>query len=289
MQFAALVKEVRKQLNISQMDLAEHLSVSYSTVNRWESGRVTPNKLAQKSFYEFCNKNNINIALIEATSKLTDYNTTVTLYHGSKSGIVGKIRPKSRDFCDFGRGFYMGTEKSQPLTLICNFSNAKLYQVEFDLRDLSVLDIDVSIDWALLVAYNRGKMDDIKGTPLYEKFETMANRCDVIIGSIANDRMFVVLDRFFSGEITDKALVSSLSALQLGRQYVAITEKACEQITIKSEKAISEKEKKELIKISEQNRKDGINKAEEICRKYRREGKFFDEILAGGVLGYEGT
>lgn len=53
----------------------------------------------------------------------------VILYHGSKSGIDGKIIPISKQYCYFGKGFYMGTEKQQPLTLICNFPNAKLYTV----------------------------------------------------------------------------------------------------------------------------------------------------------------
>ena len=39
-------------------------------------------------------------------------NEIVTLYHGSKSGIGGNIAPISRDRCDFGKGFYMGTECS---------------------------------------------------------------------------------------------------------------------------------------------------------------------------------
>lgn len=43
------------------------------------------------------------------------------LFHGSKSGIRGKIAPISREKCDFGAGFYMGTEPMQPLTLICDF------------------------------------------------------------------------------------------------------------------------------------------------------------------------
>ena len=46
--------------------------------------------------------------------------TRMRLYHGSKSGIVGEIAPTSRDVCDFGKGFYMGTERTQPLTLICH-------------------------------------------------------------------------------------------------------------------------------------------------------------------------
>ena len=48
------------------------------------------------------------------------------LYHGSKNGIKGEIQPSSRKHCDFGTGFYMGTEPEQPLTLICNFPKACL-------------------------------------------------------------------------------------------------------------------------------------------------------------------
>ena len=41
------------------------------------------------------------------------------LYHGSKAGIDGPIRPIGSSVNDFGRGFYLGDEPSQPLTLIC--------------------------------------------------------------------------------------------------------------------------------------------------------------------------
>ena len=45
---------------------------------------------------------------------------------------------------------------------------------------------------------------------------------------IANDRMFFVIDNFFIGNITDAALINSLSALELGKQYVAVTQKGCD-------------------------------------------------------------
>jgi hypothetical protein len=51
--------------------------------------------------------------------------------------------------------------------------------------------------------------------------------------------MFVVLDRFFNGEITDAALIGSLSTLSLGRQYVAFTDKACSQIEIENLKELN--------------------------------------------------
>ena len=45
--------------------------------------------------------------------------STLRLLHGSRVGIAGRIAPSSRAECDFGKGFYLGTESSQPLTLIC--------------------------------------------------------------------------------------------------------------------------------------------------------------------------
>lgn len=210
---------------------------------------------------------------------------TVTLYHGSKSGICNAIAPISRKHCDFGKGFYMGTNRTQPLTLICNYPKAKIYTLSVDLSNLKILDIEIGLEWALLIAYNRGKLELIKGSKIYNQFAGLSKGYDMIIGYIANDRMFVVLDRFFNGEITDKALISSLSALQLGKQYAALTEKACKNIKILNEQELSENDRNKLKQESEVNRSKGIAIANEICKKYRREGQFFDEIVkvkAGG-------
>lgn len=110
----------------------------------------------------------------------------------------------------------------------------------------------------------------------------MAAGCDMVIGYIANDRVFVVLDRFFNGEITDLALIESLSAVKLGKQQVALTEKTYSQITILDEQEISAEDRETLKAESESNRSKGIALADEICRKYRREERFFNEILKTG-------
>lgn len=54
--FPALVKEIRKQLTLSQEDLARQLGVSYATVNRWENGQSKPSKLAKAQLVAFCKK-----------------------------------------------------------------------------------------------------------------------------------------------------------------------------------------------------------------------------------------
>ncbi len=216
------------------------------------------------------------------SSEIIRTNEIVTLYHGSKSGICGAIAPISREHCDFGKGFYMGTDRTQPLTLICNYPNAKIYTLNVNLSDLNILDMEAGLDWALLVAYHRGKMESMKHSTIYHRFANLSKGCDMMIGYIANDRMFVVLDRFFNGEITDMALINSLSALQLGKQYAALTEKACKKIKIIKEQELTVKDRDKLKQDSEANRSKGIAMADEICRKYRRDGRFFDEILKAG-------
>ena len=280
-----LIKGIRDYLGLSQADFAEKLGVTFATVNRWENGRAIPTKLAQATLYEYCKAQGVPVydmildKIRAATEQIALEEGRVLLYHGSKSGIVGDIAPKSREMCDFGKGFYMGTEPGQPLTLICDFEKSKFYIVSIDTRELDAIEIKADLDWAMLVAFHRGRMEQIKGTEFYSKYSQLDAGKDLVIGSIANDRMFYVLDNFFTGGITDIALVNSLSALKLGKQYVATTEKACAAVRIEKELPISMMERRFLQDESEANRQKGIHLANDICKNYRREGKFYDEIL----------
>ena len=286
-----LIKKIRSHMNMNQTEFAELLNVTFATVNRWENGRALPNKLAQDKIYDLCKEYDVPVydmvlEKIEATSGSIELEKgRVLLYHGSKSGIEGDIAPKSRKQCDFGEGFYMGTEPSQALTLICDYESAKFYIVSISVDNLAVLDVPADLEWAMIVAYHRGRMEKIKGTPFYSKYQEMTQDKDLVIGSIANDRMFFVIDNFFIGNITDAALINSLSALELGKQYVAVTQKGCDAVRIEKEIPISYLEKLFMKEVSEANRVKGSSLANDICRNYRREGLFFDEILdqaAGG-------
>lgn len=53
---AALLKDIRRQLVMSQEDLARRLGVSYATVNRWENGMSKPSRLAKAQLESFCKK-----------------------------------------------------------------------------------------------------------------------------------------------------------------------------------------------------------------------------------------
>lgn len=277
-----LIKAIRFAANMNQEQFASALVTTPLSINRWENGKTLPNRMAQTQLYSFCKEHAIDVAqLIIDTKAYGDNDNKLVLYHGSKKGIVGDIAPISRDECDFGSGFYMCMDTLQPLTLVCNDDKPKFYTVELDLTVLKVLTVEIGMDWAMLIAYYRKEMKSAKGTAIYEKSAHMADGYDVIIGYIANDRMYTELSRFFNRTLTDVALINCLSALDLGKQYVAISEKACKQIKILKEEPLSKLELSLLKDMSTKRRKEGIALAEEIEVKYRREGKFFDEILKG--------
>lgn len=63
MEFGSIVKQVRKELGLSQEQLARELSISFSTVNRWENGKSKPSQMAKELFISFCISKKINLKL----------------------------------------------------------------------------------------------------------------------------------------------------------------------------------------------------------------------------------
>jgi transcriptional regulator with XRE-family HTH domain len=59
MTFSEKVLELRGQMQITQMQLAKLLGVSYSTVNRWECGHYEATKLVKHKFEALCKKHSI--------------------------------------------------------------------------------------------------------------------------------------------------------------------------------------------------------------------------------------
>lgn len=277
-----LIRTIRSSAGMNQERFASVLGTTPLSINRWENGKTIPNRMAQMQLYNFCKEHDIDvIGSIMDSNSWSGSDDKVILYHGSKKGIIGDIAPISRGECDFGSGFYMGTDVLQPLTLICNEERPKLYAVELDMTGLKVLNMDVGIDWAMLIAYHRKEMEDVRGTPIYERYAHMLDGYDVVIGHIADDRMYTELSRFFNKSLTDVALVNCLSALDLGRQYVAISKRACERIRVLNETSLSQLELLLLRDMSIQRRKEGIALTERMEVRYRREGRYFDEILEG--------
>lgn len=210
------------------------------------------------------------------------------LYHGSKNGIQGKIRPdRSRTMCDFGKGFYLGDIPDQPIGLIAGWENHRLYEMEFQESGLRIRRFgntyEEQVDWALFIAYNRNPQWYADYKKLSKKYESYHSDYDAVIGLIANDKMFQLLERFYDGTLCDKALIDGLSRVRLGNQYVLKTEKACSDghLRIISERTLTASEKKAALAQSENKFHQMSGFIGELQTKYRRAEniRFFDEIM----------
>lgn len=58
-----------------------------------------------------------------------------------------------------------------------------------------------------------------------------------------------------------------------------VLQKGCDAVHIETEVELSYLERLFMKEVAEEKRTRGISLANDICRNYRREGMFFDEIL----------
>lgn len=145
------------------------------------------------------------------------------VYHGSNCVVANPdIRHSFRNL-DFGKGFYVTSNRLQAEKWARRKAafkkNSKailnVYSLEMSIQGLKVLDFKENLDeWIDFVCYCRdGGMD-------YQKY-------DIIIGKVANDKVFRVVDMYHSG-IWDKA--RALKEIKIYPTY--------DQIAFISQKAI---------------------------------------------------
>lgn len=70
MLYGEVIKDIRRQLNITQEQLAHELNISFSTINRWENDRMAPSKLAKMRLIEYCLNNHIESDILLNFKKL---------------------------------------------------------------------------------------------------------------------------------------------------------------------------------------------------------------------------
>jgi len=59
-----------KELNISQEQFAHELSVSFTTLNRWENNRSAPSRLAKLRILDYCKSKNLSKDIITALERI---------------------------------------------------------------------------------------------------------------------------------------------------------------------------------------------------------------------------
>lgn len=204
------------------------------------------------------------------------------LYHGSRWGLEGDIAPISRSKTDFGKGFYLGTNDYQAKGLISNESDGIFYTVKLRLSEIPENKILVlsGQDWLYTVLANRKKSREFSKLNIAQEYLSLVDNYDVVIGSIADDRMNTCFRRFINNSLTDEGLEACLKAVNYGTQYVLKTPFACSKVDIISSYEMSDEERYSIQTHNHNLQLEGDKIVNTAAITYRNQGLYLDQIIA---------
>nr|MBP3280839.1 DUF3990 domain-containing protein [Treponema sp.] len=150
----------------------------------------------------------------------------MTVYHGSTEIIKNPDVLHSYRPLDFGKGFYVTTNKNQAenwakrKSVILGKEKAivNFYEMDENFGELKCKNFGEDLsEWIDFVCHCRDGGTD------YEKY-------DVIIGKVANDKVFRVVDMYHDGLWDKERAIKEIRAYPNYDQIAFITQKAVEQV-----------------------------------------------------------
>ncbi len=274
------LKLIREMFELSQEEMSLSIDIDKKTITRIENDENYPTNETLEKIYNYAYKKGIKINKIKEMMYKEENPKSKIIFHGSKNIIEGEISPNyGRANNDFGNGFYCGESIEQTTSFVSRFQDSSIYILKFDNKDLKCEFFDVNQEWMLAVAYFRGKLKEYEDNEIIKNIIEKVKKSDYVIAPIADNRMFRIIDRFIDGEITDEQCKHCLAATNLGNQYVFLTEKATSKISILERCYIAKAEREFYYKQKEEDVNDSDNKVKFALIKYKREGKYIEEIL----------
>ena len=176
----------------------------------------------------------------------------------------------------------MGTNEMQRKGLVSDAADPRVYQLALDLSTVpgeKIVILD-GMDWLYTVLGFRSADPQLTGCRAIQRAVQRVAQADVVIGTIADDRMVRALDEFERGGLTDKALLACLADVDYGIQVTAKTQRACGCIRIVKDRKLAAAEIEEARRFSVVKREEGADSIQRAQRKYRREGMYVDELIA---------
>ena len=144
------------------------------------------------------------------------------LYHSSYVAVESPDVLHSREFLDFGKGFYLTSLRDQAVRYGERFLRRRRdawlnsYNFEFEGGEWAVKEFSsYDEDWLDFVANCRAGND--------------STEYDLVIGGIANDKVIRTLDRYFEGEITKEQALGLLRYEKPNIQYCIRSQRMLEQ------------------------------------------------------------
>lgn len=265
-------------LSFSYSKFASEIGVSEETISRIVSKQYKPSEELLDKIYGFVFDKGIkfNETKVEYYKKHRD----IVLFHGSKDKIVGELSLNhSRKNVDLGPGFYVGDNYAQSLDFVCQTTSGSIYVFDASYKDLKILTLDVSLEWMLYIAINRGKIEKYKDTKKYQEIVENFDSYDVIVAPIADNRMFSTIDDFVNSAVSSEQAVHALKDLSLGKQIVFKTEKSLKHLKMLERLFVSKSEKEQAFEHKIQKINDADEYVSNAYQKYIRQGLYISEIF----------
>ena len=276
------IESVLEITGFTAEELAEELGVSRITISNWINNKNNISEKHMQEFYEYVFKKGIRLNKIKEQFYREDMvkDNEVLLFHGAKTKLEGNLRLDcNKRINDFGDGFYCGESLEQSAMFVATHKRSSLYMVKFDPSDLRGREFKVDREWMLTIAYYRGKLSEYADTETVQQLITANIGVDYIIAPIADNRMFEIIDSFIDGEITDVQCQHCLSATNLGKQYVFISQKALDNVTILERCFLTDSEKESYLTARQENFKMNMDKVKLARKQYRNQGQYIEDIL----------
>ena len=277
------IESFRDYKGMTETEFSQQLGIPRSTFHNWRIGKSRPSNSSLEIIYEFMYNSGYRLNVLkEQFLKDGQKADSVILFHGAKAALEGSVSlDHSKEDNDFGRGFYLGESFLQSASFVCNYPDSSVYVAELDLKSgLNVIEFEVNTEWMLTIALFRRKLEQYKESPILKKFASAVRKADIIRAPIADNRMFQILDEFIEGNITDLQCKSALSATDLGKQYVIVSEKGLKNLEIIHHCFLCDAEKKNYLDDKEEFNRISAQKVKFVKREFAGKGKYIEEVLA---------
>ena len=140
------------------------------------------------------------------------------LYHSSNMIVEHPDTQHSRRYLDFGRGFYLTSLHEQAVRYAQRFKRRgqsawlNTYELSDNLESWNIKKFgSYDKEWLDFVSKCRSGED--------------VGNYDMVVGGIANDRVILTLDRYFTGEISQEETIGLLKFEKPNIQYCIRSEK----------------------------------------------------------------
>lgn len=149
------------------------------------------------------------------------------VYHGSLEIVVHPVIRVPNRTLDYGKGFYTTTSESQAAAWVKRRINGfspigyvNVYELNDDvLSDMNILSFnEPTEEWLDFVMNNRTNPD-------------FTHDYDIVLGPVANDRVYAAFALYESGFINKTELIKELKAYKLVDQYLFHTEKSLKALS----------------------------------------------------------